>query len=31
MLPYEILDKLILTPDGFNKTQQVYFDRMVED
>jgi len=30
MLPYEILDKLILTPEGFNKTQQIYFTRKTE-
>lgn len=31
MLPYELLDRLNLTPEGFNKTQQVYFARMSEN
>jgi len=31
MLPYELLDRLNLTPEGFNKTQQIYFARMAEN
>jgi hypothetical protein len=30
MLPYELLNKLNLTPEGFNKTQQIYFARLAE-
>jgi len=30
MLPPELLKKLNLTPEGFNKTQQIYFTRMAE-
>ena len=30
MLPYELLNKLNLTPKGFNKAQQIYFARMAE-
>jgi len=31
MLPYELLNKLNLTPEGFNKTQQIYFARKAEN
>ena len=31
MLPYELLDRLNLTPEGFNKTQQIYFARIAEN
>ncbi len=31
MLPYELLNKLNLTPEGFDKTQQIYFVRMTEN
>jgi HD-like signal output (HDOD) protein len=31
MLPYELLDRLNLTPEGFNRTQQIYFARMAEN
>jgi len=30
MLPCELLNKLNLTPEGFNKIQQIYFDRMAK-
>jgi HD-like signal output (HDOD) protein len=31
MLPYELLDRMNLTPEGFNRTQQIYFARMTEN
>jgi HD-like signal output (HDOD) protein len=31
MLPDELLNKLNLTLEGFNKTQQIYFARMAEN
>ncbi|MBW7991903.1 MAG: HDOD domain-containing protein [Planctomycetes bacterium] len=31
MLPYELLDRLNLTPESFNRTQQIYCARMAEN
>ncbi len=31
MLPYELLDRLNMTPEGFNRIQQIYFDRKAKN
>lgn len=31
MLPYELLNRMNLTPEGFNRIQQIYFARLAEN